>query len=48
MRTLPARGNVRGFADTSAATPLHCLKDQLELRSNTDKLLKVSASLIIV
>ena len=29
MRTLPAKGSVRVFAVTSAATPRRSLKDQL-------------------
>ena len=29
MRTLPAKGNVRAFAVTSAVTPRRALKDQL-------------------
>ena len=33
MRTLPAKGNVRAFAVTSAATPRRGLKGQLYLRS---------------
>ena len=37
MRTLPAKGNVRAFAVTSAATPRRSLKGQLYLRSNTEK-----------
>ena len=36
-RAIPARGNVRAFAVTSAATPRRSLKGQLYLRSNTER-----------
>ena len=44
MRTLPAKGNVRAFAVTSAATPRRSQKGQLQWRHNTDR--KINLSLI--
>ena len=47
MRTLPAKGNVRAFAVTSAATPRRSLKGQLYLRTNTEKKHEILCSMEI-